>query len=111
MNGIEEAQAIVNRKEQARFTTDMLINHNKTEFRLTCFDTWPMIPAQKGKSPKLMKDIVAEVILTPTHAKALLKALEDNIAKYEKAFGEIKLPEQPKLESGQSQGRTETMFR
>ena len=101
-------QVMVNRKEQARFTTDIALNHNKTEFRLTCFDTWPMLPMQKGKKPKLIKDVVAEVILTPIHAKALLKALEDNIGKYEKAFGEIKLPEQPKEEGEE---RTETMFR
>jgi len=29
--------------------------------------------------------------MTPQHAKSLLNALEDNISKYEKQFGEIQL--------------------
>ena len=32
--------------------------------------------------------------MTPEHAKRLARALEDNIAKFESQFGEIKLPEQ-----------------
>ena len=33
--------------------------------------------------------LVTRVILTPSHAKRLLQALEDNIQKYEKNFGVI----------------------
>ena len=36
--------------------------------------------------------------MTPMHSKLLLKALEDNIQKFEKQFGEIKIhgaPNQP----------------
>ena len=34
--------------------------------------------------------VQARIILTPQHAKGLLKALEDNIKKFEDRFGEIK---------------------
>ncbi len=34
--------------------------------------------------------LVSRIILTPSHAKRLLHALEDNIHKYEKNFGIIK---------------------
>lgn len=35
--------------------------------------------------------IYSRIIMTPGHAKILLKALEDNIKKYENQWGEIKL--------------------
>jgi len=91
----EQAIMNINRKEPSRFSTDILINHTKTEFRLTFFDTWMRQQTPDGKI-KEMKDVVSEIVLTPTHAKALLKALEDNINKYEKHFGFIKLPKPTK---------------
>jgi hypothetical protein len=41
--------------------------------------------------------VAARVVLTPLCAKALLRALGDNLAKFEKQFGEIHLPEGPSL--------------
>jgi hypothetical protein len=41
--------------------------------------------------------VASRVILTPLCAKALLRALGDNIAKFEKQFGEIHVPEGPSL--------------
>lgn len=41
-------------------------------------------------------DVVARVMMSPQHAKALLKALQENIGKYENSFGEIKdTPDRP----------------
>lgn len=39
--------------------------------------------------------VQSRIIMTPAHAKMLLGALEDNLKKYEKQFGEIKLHGQP----------------
>lgn len=36
--------------------------------------------------------VVARIITNPRHAKAVLKALEENVEKYESQFGEIKYP-------------------
>jgi hypothetical protein len=41
--------------------------------------------------------VAARVVLTPLCAKALLRALADNVAKFEKQFGEIHVPEGPSL--------------
>jgi hypothetical protein len=41
--------------------------------------------------------VVSRVILTPLCAKSLLRALSENIAKFEKQFGEIHVPEGPSL--------------
>ncbi|MEE9553257.1 MAG: DUF3467 domain-containing protein [candidate division Zixibacteria bacterium] len=35
--------------------------------------------------------VLSRIIMTPTHAKMLHKALEDNIKKYEGQFGQIKI--------------------
>ena len=36
--------------------------------------------------------ICSRVVMTPLNAKLLVRALTDNIARYETAFGEIKIP-------------------
>jgi len=41
------------------------------------------------RSPKAR--VLARIIMTPMHAKLLRKALDDNLKKFEKQFGEIKL--------------------
>ena len=38
--------------------------------------------------------------MAPEHAKRLLYALQENIARYEKEFGEIKLPQAPAPQGG-----------
>jgi hypothetical protein len=41
--------------------------------------------------------VVSRVIMSPMHAKMLLKALTHNIGNFERQFGEIRLPQQPSL--------------
>jgi hypothetical protein len=41
--------------------------------------------------------VYSRVVLTPLCAKALQRALTDNLAKYEGKFGEIHIPEGPSL--------------
>ncbi len=42
--------------------------------------------------------VVSRVILSPSHAKRFLKAMQENISTYEKKFGAIKeAPEPPKF--------------
>ncbi|NJC26354.1 DUF3467 domain-containing protein [Neolewinella antarctica] len=57
-----------------------IIAHSNSEFIVDFVRIIPNTPKAKVKS---------RVILTPEHAKRLLNALADNIAKYEKQFGTI----------------------
>ena len=57
-----------------------IINHSPSEFIVDFIQMMPGVPKAKVKS---------RVILTPQHAKRLMKALTDNISKYEDQFGEI----------------------
>ena len=61
-----------------------IITHSHSEFIIDFVKVMPGVPKAKVK---------ARIILTPQHAKRFLKALKDNIAKYETTHGEIGIPE------------------
>ena len=60
-----------------------IITHTPSEVMMDLARTMPNTPKAK---------IVARVILTPMNAKLLLKALSENLAKYEAQYGEITVP-------------------
>lgn len=64
-----------------------IITHSSSEFILDFVRVLPGIPKAGVKS---------RVILAPEHAKRLLAALQENIAKYENQFGTIKIPDRGK---------------
>ncbi len=57
-----------------------IINHSSTEFVIDFVRVMPGVPKAKVKS---------RILLTASHAKRLLRALGENIAKYESVHGEI----------------------
>src|SRR5690606_22657061 len=65
-----------------------IINHSPSEFVLDFVCIMPGTPKAKVKS---------RIILTPQHAKRLLKAMGENIHRYEMANGEIKDTETPPI--------------
>ncbi len=62
-----------------------IIAHSSSEFIVDFVRVLPGIPKAGVK---------ARIVLAPEHAKRLLRALEDNIDKYERAFGPIRIPEE-----------------
>jgi hypothetical protein len=65
-----------------------IINHSVSEFVIDFVSIMPGIPKNKVKS---------RIILTPQHAKRLLKALGENVKRFENAHGEIKDYDQPPI--------------
>lgn len=57
-----------------------IITHSNSEFVLDFIRVMPGVPKAKVKS---------RIVLTPQHAKRLMKALKDNISKFEQANGAI----------------------
>lgn len=57
-----------------------IITHSNSEFVIDFIRIMPGVPKAKVKS---------RILLTPQHAKRLLKALKDNISKYESVNGTI----------------------
>src|SRR5436189_5995783 len=58
-----------------------IITHSHSEFVIDFVNVMPGTPKSKVKS---------RIILTPQHAKRLMKALTENIGRYETANGQIK---------------------
>lgn len=73
-----------------------VITHSSAEVVMDFIRVLPGVPKANVKS---------RLVLAPEHAKRLLFALQDNIAKYEQAFGIINLPG-----SEPQGGRTATPF-
>lgn len=88
MNKEEEKISIELSKEVAEgvFSNLAIITHSSTEFIVDFIRIMPGMPKAPVKS---------RIILTPQHAKQLMKALSENIAKYEDSFGEIKQEQAP----------------
>ncbi len=73
---------------QGIYSNLAIINHSVSEFVVDFVTIMPGIPKSKVKS---------RIILTPQHAKRFLKALNDNVKRFENANGEIKDYEQPPI--------------
>lgn len=61
-----------------------IISHSFSEFIIDFVNMMPGVPKARVKS---------RIIMTPQHAKRLLKALKENVSKFEANFGEIPEPE------------------
>ena len=63
-----------------------IITHSNSEFVIDFIKLMPGVPKAKVKS---------RIVLTPQHAKRLMKALKDNLSKFESVHGPIKDTEMP----------------
>lgn len=70
--------------EDGVYSNLAVITHSSAEFIL---DFIRMLP--NGGNPK----VKSRIVMAPEHAKRLMYALNDNIAKFEKVFGPIDLHE------------------
>src|SRR5271155_4259250 len=58
----------------------VVIHHNAEEFTLNFVYMYPTMP--QGK-------LVASLIVNPAHAKRLVRALQENVSRYEAQFGPL----------------------
>ena len=73
---------------QGIYSNLAIINHSVSEFVIDYVSIMPGVPKIKVKS---------RIILTPQHAKRFLKALNENVKRFENAHGEIKDYDQPPM--------------
>jgi hypothetical protein len=71
---------------QGVYSNLAMISHTADEFVIDFVFLQPQNPKAKVRS---------RVVTSPGHAKRLLTALKDNIAKYEARFGELKTAPKP----------------
>lgn len=70
---------------QGEYANFAIITHSSSDFIVDFARVLPGLPKAQVKS---------RVILAPEHAKRLLGALQENIVRYEREFGPIKIPAQ-----------------
>lgn len=73
---------------EGEYSNLAIITHSNQEFILDFVRMAPGTPKAKVKS---------RIILTPQHAKRFMRALADNVRKYEQAHGEIQDQEAPSM--------------
>ena len=66
---------------QGTYANLAVITHSSSEFIVDFVRVMPGMPKASVKS---------RIVLAPEHAKRLLRALEENIGKYERTFGSIR---------------------
>jgi hypothetical protein len=66
---------------QGHYANFANILHNPTEF---VFDFGRVVPGRPDVK------VLSRILTTPYHAKQLLRALQENVAIYERAYGEIR---------------------
>jgi hypothetical protein len=70
---------------QGEYANFAIITHSSSDFVIDFARVLPGLQKAQVKS---------RVILAPEHAKRLLGALQENIIRYEREFGAIKIPKQ-----------------
>lgn len=71
-----------------KYANMVMISHNKNEMFLDFIQTFPHDPRAK---------VQQRIVMTPTHAKLFLQALEENINRFETQFGEVDVPKRQSL--------------
>ena len=66
---------------QGIYSNLVIVNHSPTEFVLDFINVMPGNPKAKVRS---------RIILSPEHTKKFIKALSDNLSKYESVNGSVK---------------------
>lgn len=88
---IQEGQLNVELSEdiaEGIYSNLAIINHSASEFVLDFIKIMPGVPKARVKS---------RIVLTPQHAKRFLRAMQDNVARFENQHGEIQDTEQPNI--------------
>ena len=70
---------------QGEYANFAIITHSSSDFVIDFARVLPGLPKAQVKS---------RVVLAPEHAKRLLMALQENIVRYEREYGAIKIPNQ-----------------
>ncbi|MDM8526892.1 DUF3467 domain-containing protein [Anaerolineales bacterium HSG24] len=73
---------------EATYANLALISHSTSEVIIDFARIMPNIPKAK---------VYSRIVMTPMNAKLLLRALAENLQKYEAKYGEIPVPIQPVL--------------
>jgi hypothetical protein len=75
----------------AQFSNLAQVIHTNHEFFLEFAQTTGRVQRQDATRGIIEAQLIARLVMTPQHAKQLLHALQENIARFEKKFGPIEI--------------------
>lgn len=75
---------------EAIYTNLAIITHSPSEIVIDYAHMLPGVTKAR---------VQARVVMTPLNAKLLLKALQDNLEKYEQRYGEVRVPNETGFEA------------
>ncbi|MFQ7386668.1 MAG: DUF3467 domain-containing protein [Alistipes sp.] len=81
---------------QGHYSNLAIISHSTSEFIIDFAAVLPGVQKARVKS---------RIILTPEHAKRLLRSLQENIVRYESNVGKIEIPTPPPVPETDRNGR------
>jgi len=89
-NGQKEVQVkFPDQLQGGVYANNMVVSHTREEFVMDFL----MVAPPAGT-------VTSRVIVSPGHMKRILTALQENVGKYERMFGEIQSAEEPKAAIG-----------
>jgi len=68
---------------EATYSNFAIISHSPSEIVIDFARLLPGVPKSK---------VLSRIVMTPLNAKLLLRALQENLNKYEEKFGEVRMP-------------------
>ena len=76
------------------YANNMMVAHTKEEFILDFLFVQP----QRAREGRSIANLRSRVVTSPEHARRILRALQENVRRYEEAFGPIEeATDMPKL--------------
>jgi hypothetical protein len=88
----------IDHNEPAFFTDNVTVSHSPIKFVIDFSQTTPRFDGFQNKQQQTFVVKHKTLILDPQFAKIFLKVLQQNIEKYEKNFGNIKIVERKQVE-------------
>lgn len=79
----------VNRKpDSTRFSNAAFIGHSEHDFKLIFMNELRSEQTPDG-GVTVQSEVIAEIVLTPAHMRALIAEMQDNFKRYEDQFGRV----------------------
>jgi len=88
----------IDHSEPAFFTDNVTVSHSPNKFVIDFSQTTPRFDGFQNKQQQTFVVKHKTLLLDPQFAKIFLKVLQQNIEKYEKSFGNIKVVERKQVE-------------
>lgn len=74
---------------QSRYCNGVEIFNTQWDFTMELFHIVPSSAPEVGGQPSITRNVVERIVMSPTHAKAFMEILQQNVAQYEQQYGSI----------------------